>query len=531
MNDHPFGAWSLLPPLVAIVLAITTRRVVLSLLVGVAIGSILVVDGDLPLALFDLCKTRLWASLIEEDHLRVIAFTLLLGAMIGVIYRCGGMHGIVDRLSRWANNRQHGQLITWALGLVVFFDDYANTLLLGTTMRPLADRLKISREKLAYIVDSTAAPVAGLALISTWVATEISYIKTGFAAIGVTDVNGMGLFIDSIPYRFYVLWALLLVVLVAWLRRDFGPMLAAERRAIQEETPANNELSATDNEMLIDDDTPHRARNALLPVLFVLGVTVALLLITGRAKVDDEASVATWFTEGNAYVSLVYGSLAGLLIVALLSRLQGILSFEQIGQAALSGAIRVAPALAILWLAWSLADVTGKINNLDEPTSLGTAKYLASLVEGQVSVAWMPTVVFLLASVVAFCTGTSWGTMGILMPLAISSTHGLLAADGAAVDINDPLLIATIGSVLAGAIFGDHCSPISDTTVLSSRASGCDHIAHVRTQLPYALLAAAIAVVFGTIPVGFGISVWPMLALSIVALVASVVILGKRAED
>jgi len=255
------------------------------------------------------------------------------------------------------------------------------------------------------------------------------------------------------------------------------------------------------------------------------------LLITGRAKVDDEASVATWFTEGNAYVSLVYGSLAGLLIVALLSRLQGILSFEQIGQAALSGAIRVAPALAILWLAWSLADVTGKINNLDEPTSLGTAKYLASLVEGQVSVAWMPTVVFLLASVVAFCTGTSWGTMGILMPLAISSTHGLLAADGAAVDINDPLLIATIGSVLAGAIFGDHCSPISDTTVLSSRASGCDHIAHVRTQLPYALLAAAIAVVFGTIPVGFGISVWPMLALSIVALVASVVILGKRAED
>jgi Na+/H+ antiporter NhaC len=543
MNENPFGPLSLLPPLVAIVLAITTRRVVLSLLVGVAMGSILVTDWDLPLALVDLCKTRLWASLIDEDHLRVFAFTLLLGAMIGVIYRCGGMHGIVDRLSRWANNRQHGQLVTWALGMVVFFDDYANTLLLGTTMRPLADRLKISREKLAYIVDSTAAPVAGLALISTWVAVEISLIEKGFAGRPVVEeledgtmatvaaVDGMTLFIASIPYRFYVLWALLLVVLVAWLRRDFGPMLAAERRTLRGENPEHDDLLDSDDQMSIRADTPRRARNALVPVVVVLAVTVTLLLVIGRVKKGEQASMFTWFTSGDPYVALMYGSLAGLLTAVLLSRGQRILSTNEIGQAALRGALQVAPALAILWLAWSLASVTGEPKNPGELTSLDTAGYLAESIKDQVSVAWMPTIVFLLASAVAFCTGTSWATMGILMTPAIKSTHRLLATDGAMVDINDPLLIATIGSVLAGAIFGDHCSPISDTTVLSSRASGCDHIAHVRTQLPYALLAAAIAVVFGTIPVGFGVSVWPMLALSVVALVACVVILGKRAED
>jgi Na+/H+ antiporter NhaC len=229
MPDHPYGLLSLLPPLAAITLAIVSRRVVISLLVGVFVGALVLQDWNLPAAIVATCKDHLWPSLANADHLRVFTFTLLMGAMVGVIHASGGMHGVVNALSPLARNRRSGQLTTWALGLIVFFDDYSNTLLLGGTMQPLADRLKISRAKLAYLVDSTAAPVAGLALISTWIAVEVGYIDDGFAKlpVGAVQVDGFGVFIASIPYRFYVLWALALVAIIGATGRDFGPMLAA----------------------------------------------------------------------------------------------------------------------------------------------------------------------------------------------------------------------------------------------------------------------------------------------------------------
>jgi Na+/H+ antiporter NhaC len=529
-----YGWWSVAPPVVAIVLAILTRRVVASLLLGAAVGVIILQDwsanANPAIAVGQLLETHLWTSLAEEDHLRVFAFTALMGAMIGVIHRCGGMLGVVNLLAPLARSRRGGQLLTWVLGLLIFIDDYANSLLLGHTMRPLADRLRISREKLAYLVDSTAAPVAGLALVSTWVAGEIGYIESGFAGLDLPagPVDGFGVFIATIPYRFYVLWALLLVPLVALTGRDFGPMLDVERRLWHHRHPGSR--AAQSAEALPDDSIPPRWYNALVPIAMTLVVTVWLLVLTGGASAGSEPPPSLgWrglvqvFGQGDSYLSLVYGSLAGLLTAVLLARLQGIMTFAEARSAAMGGARLVLPALVILWLAWTLSGITGKEH-------LGTGEFLGSILQQAVDVRWMPSIVFVLASFVAFSTGTSWGTMGILMPIVVTTTFRMLQLQTGAVDPHSTILTASIGGVLAGAIFGDHCSPISDTTVLSSQASGCNHVQHVWTQLPYALVVAVVSILCGTLPVGFGVSVWPALALGSVVLVLVFLVLSRSVE-
>ncbi len=268
--------------------------------------------------------------------------------------------------------------------------------------------------------------------------------------------------------------------------------------------------------------------NAVIPVLTVVFVTVVLIAATGwRAIADDptiEQSALNIFGNGDSYLSLVYGSLSGLVMSVLLGKWNARIDQSNIKAAASEGAIQVVPALAILWLAWALSGIT-------KADYLGTGEYLGHLLVGSVDARWMPTIVFILASIVAFSTGTSWGTMGILMPLVVPTTIQLLGANQTSVSAQDPLLISSIAGVLAGAIFGDHCSPISDTTVLSSQASGCDHVAHVRTQMPYALLVAGVSVVCGTIPIGLGISVWLVLPMGVVAMISSLFVLGGRCDD
>ncbi len=529
-----YGWWSLVPPVVAISLAIASRRVVPSLLFGAAVGALILKDWSIdwnPLtAVEQLCESYLWPALCKPEHLRVFAFTALMGAMIGVIHRSGGMQGVVNALAPLARTRRGGQLLTWFLGLLIFIDDYANSLLLGNTMRPLTDRLHISREKLAYLVDSTAAPVAGLALISTWVAGEIGYIEAGFESIAVPgSVDGFSVFVATIPYRFYVLLALLFVPMVALLGRDFGPMLRAERRAqgLRPGAPKTSDDDAADEQL---EGTSQHWLNAVVPITVTLAVTIWLLLLTGYRSVGGELSdTSTWrrlvqiFGAGDSYLALLYGSLAGLLVAILLARGQKILSFAQARVAAFQGATLVLPALTILWLAWTLSGITDKDH-------LGTGQFLGSQLQQSIDVRWMPTIVFVLSSFVAFSTGTSWGTMGILMPIVVGTTYRMLGAQTGIVDPYAPLLTASIGSVLAGAIFGDHCSPISDTTVLSSQASGCNHVAHVWTQLPYALLVAAVSILLGTLPVGFGLPVWPLLAASLVTLWVLLRFFGRRVE-
>jgi len=589
--DHPYGWLCLIPPLLAILLAITTRRVVLSLLAGLFAGCLVTAGGNPLVAIPDLLQQQLWATLVDESKLYVAFFTLLMGAMVGVINQNGGMNGLVTAVSRFARGRRSGQLTVWGLGLLIFFDDYANTILLGGALRPLCDRLKISREKLAYLVDSTAAPVAGLALVSTWVAGEISFVSDGLAnlpadASGGQEWSAADIFVKSIPYRFYVLWALCLVPIIAALGRDFGPMRKAERLALQNEADAKN--------VTTDAKKKHASSwFATLPIFVTVLVIVSLLIQSGRAGTDSlTPSWGEIFGNADAYGSLLYGALAGLLTAVTMTLAGRLSTVSEVSSSAQHGAALMLPALAILWLASAMSTQTGGDSlKSDEMTKaraiietmeangayrgeiakrlidaeishqsiksawieagyeegrivgvglvevypdrayrLYTGDYLAALLNDRLPPALLPTLIFLLASGIAFATGTSWGTMGIVMPLAIPLTYSALAGSGVEVTPEQPIFLAAIGSVLAGAIFGDHCSPISDTTVLSSQASGCDHIAHVWTQLPYALVVGGLSIVCGLLPLGFGAPVWVLLPLGCGALLACVWIFGRSPD-
>jgi len=649
--EHPYGWLSLLPPVAAILLAITTRRVVASLLGGVFMGAFILAAANASgnaaalaatpfTAVSQTVSVFLWPVLVSESKLYVAAFTLLMGAMVGIVNHAGGMRGLVDVVAQWANNRRRGQLTVWVLGLLIFFDDYANTILLGGTLRPLCDRLKISREKLAYLIDSTAAPVAGLALVSTWVAAEIEFVKNGIDKLpGGVDWNAYDLFVASIPYRFYVWLALILVAIIGWLNRDFGPMLTAERNAQQRDggLPQHAAGSVLEHSPAEAGATP-RWWNAVAPVLLTVGVILWLLYTTGLAAAEaDGVTSPQWqdiFGYANTNASLLWGALLGAVAAGGLALVQRILSVDQVLRAAGKGAGLMLPALAILWFASALSSMTGNSASdadssqkqlsvaraaavlavmehnhtppaaqvaylleaeipasdiavaladsgktpqqiltalaasklprkqllqaaakIDAPPAevlaalaahgvkldsvprtyqhrgyrLYTGAYLGSLLDQRLPPALLPTIVFLLAAAVAFATGSSWGTMGIVMPLVIPLVYSALAGGGAPSQY-DPLLLGSIGSVLAGAIFGDHCSPISDTTVLSSQASGCDHVAHVRTQLPYAALAGVVAVVCGTLPLGYGAPVWILLPAGCGVMLAFVWLSGTRTD-
>ncbi|RMF37847.1 MAG: Na+/H+ antiporter NhaC family protein [Planctomycetota bacterium] len=541
-----YGWISLVPPLLTIVLAIALRRVILALLIGIATGVLIQLpapqwnsDGSWIAYVgasgqrfcVDFFESHLWHSLSDPDHQRVFVFTSLLGMQVALIHRAGGMQGIVHWAAPLARSRRGGQLLTWFLGLVIFIDDYANTLLLGSTMRPIADRLKISREKLAFLVDSTAAPVSGLALVSTWVATEISTMETGFQQAGI-DISGQtfGLFLETIPVRFYILFALLFVFLVAVMNRDFGPMLRAERAA---QSGTLGRQGVVDEQAVNAGRTAPNAWNAIVPIGITVAVVVWLLVVTGQAE-SGVPRLPQWTDwrgwgqvvgSGDSYLSLVYGALAGLLVIIAMIRWQDRLTIGQIHAALAAGFAHVVPAMVILWLAWTLSRLT-------DGDHLATGQFLASRVQQlNLPVAWMPTVVFILSSAIAFSTGTSWGTMAIVMPMVIPLVYGLLPGGaGTAESIHDPALVGSIGSVLAGAIFGDHCSPISDTTILSSRSSDCDHIAHVRTQMPYALLVAGVSILCGTLPAAVGVSSWILLPLGGLCMVLALWWFGRPVD-
>lgn len=551
---HPYGLLSLAPPVIAVVLAIVTRRILLSVLVGLLAGALITTGGDPVRAVTDLFETHLWPTFIHPGKLRLFAFTMAMGATVGLLHAAGGMQGLVQLMTPLARGPRSGQLTGWLLGLIVFFDDYANTLLLGGALRSVFDRLKLSREKLAYLVDSTAAPVAGLAVVSTWVAVEIDYIAEGVANLqGIPEgeaPSAFALFVACLPYRFYVIQALLFVPIVALLGREFGPMLKAEQEAIRRTDAETDGAEATNH-----TPTPTHWSNAVVPLAVTLGVVTALLWLTGVANLGDgyERPDSTLillrdvFGAASSGLSLMYGGLAGLTTAITMVRLRGLLPPAETTQALVRGVVTVLPAVAILWLAGSMSRMTGNRDIDGTPsatayeysdTRLYTGEYLSELLLGEEGAApsatlkaLLPTGVFLLSAVVAFCTGTSFGTMGLVVPMVVPIAYAAAqatAGDPASATTATPLFLASLGGVLAGAIFGDHCSPISDTTILSSHASGCDHMAHVRTQLPYALLVATVAVLGGTLPLALGVSVWLLLPLQTAALVGALLVLGTK---
>jgi len=525
------GWISIIPPLVAIILALFFREVITSLFVGVWLGCVFLAGYNPLNALLMTISRYASPQLADGDHAAIVIFSLLLGGMVGVLARMGATTAIVDAVTPLATSRRRGQFATWLLGLAIFFDDYSNTLIVGHTMRPLTDRLAISREKLAYIVDSTAAPVAAMVFVSTWVGFEISLIGEGLAiaqsqGAPAPTVSSFGIFINSIPYLFYPILALWLVVVLVVQARDFGPMLAAERRAARGMGVYREGAQLAGGDTDLGSSTsgmPTRWWVGAIPVITVVATVVAGLIATGIEGLPDGAPVtlSSIFGAADPFKPLLWGSLFGCLMAIVLAVGGRKLKLQDAIEAWAGGLRSMMVAIVILVLAWSLGAVT---------QSLGTAQFLAALLSDRLPVVALPLSVFVVAAMVSFATGASWGTMAIMFPLVLPLASVMGAAADPAQGHAFQLLLAVVGAVMAGALFGDHCSPISDTTIMSSMASGCDHSDHVRTQLPYALLAAAIAAVAGALPAGFGISPWISLAVGIVAIWVIVRLLGKKIE-
>lgn len=445
----------------------------------------------------------LWDALADKDHAGIVLFSLMLGGMVGVFAKSGGSAGIVQKLRKLSNTRRGGLFMTWILGVLIFFDDYANTLLVGNTMRPFADKLKISRAKLAYIVDSTAAPVASIAVISTWVGFEVGLLKDAAQSIPILKDPYIA-FLQSLPYHTYSIMALALVASVIWWGRDIGPMRQAEKNAINgfDDTRQKGALELENSE----DVSKNAWLVAVVPIVLVIISTFAGLWITGKAASAPNARFSEIIGNSNSSVVLMSVSFIGMITAAILSMFLTGMKVNDSADAILDGIKAMLPAIVILLLAWSIGSVCDK---------LGTATVIINAARGNLPPYLIPLTIFLISAITAFSTGTSWGTMAILIPIAIPLAYTLPVEAGLATDAVQNILLASIGSVLAGATFGDHCSPISDTTILSSMASGCDHVAHVRTQIPYAVIAGGVAVLAGYLPAGLGVSPWISLVIGI----------------
>ncbi len=516
-RDHSPPAWtSILPPLVAIVLALVFRHVLLALIIGVWLGAFLL-TGMSPVSSFArLLDTHLVGAIADRGHASILLFSLLLGGMLGLITQSGGAKGLASWVRGDTKSRRRSQLTTWFLGLLIFFDDYANSLLVGASMRPVTDRLRISREKLAFLVDATAAPVSSLALISSWIAVEVGYIEDQFVHLGI-ERDAYVTFIETIPYRFYPLLMLLFVAWVALRGRDFGPMLRAERRAAEEGLLMRSGAHpASDfHDEAVREDVEGRPMNALIPVVVVVLVAGAGIYFDGRAKVlatGLEPSLRAIVGAASSSAALLWASGAGCLAGLVMSLSSRALTLGDSMDAWMAGMRGMLLAVSILVLAWALGGVC---------RDLHSAEFLIGIVGDWLTPMWIPATVFVLAAVVSFATGTSWGTMAILFPLVVPLAHQI--APG-----NEGILLGAVSSILAGSVWGDHCSPISDTTILSSMATSCDHMDHVRTQLPYALLVGLVGLLCAEIPVAAGwYGPWVGLMVAGVAMIVAFELLSR----
>ena len=536
-NADRFGLFTLIPPIVAIVLAFITKNVVISLFIGVLSGGFILnltgfnVFGALTQAFLDFIDRAL-NSLADPWNAGIIMQVLVIGGVINLVAKMGGAKAIAEALAKKAKTAKSTQLITWFLGICVFFDDYANSLIVGPIMRPVADKMKISRERLAFIIDATAAPIAGLAIISTWIGLEVSLISEGFETIGV-EASGFGVFLQTIPYRFYNILILAFIVITTITLREFGPMRKAEIAARKSKDLAGEEVVATSSHM--DELEPKEGVklsiwNAIVAVGALIMSSVVAFYYSGYSTImagDDTAiqaiitnsplsfkAILETFAASDASVALFQSALFASIVAIIMSVCKKIFTISEAIEAWVDGMKGLIITGVILILAWSLGSVIKE---------LGTAQYLVEALNGAIPAFLLPSLIFVLGAVISFSTGTAYGTMSILMPLAIPLAY----------KINPEMsfVIVSTSAVLTGAIFGDHCSPISDTTILSSMGAGCNHIDHVKTQMWYALFVAAITILFGYIPAGFGLPIYIVLPMSFVALFIGIMIFGKKVEE
>lgn len=622
LRQQPVPLWlSILPPLVAIMLALLFRQVILALFTGIFVGAWVAEGMPLtPYALvqsfFRVLDTYIIQALVNTGHLSVILFSMMIGGVVALISRNGGMTGIVNKLAPLAKGPASTQFVAWLLGIAIFFDDYANTLIVGNTIRPITDRFKVSREKLAYIVDSTAAPVAAVAFITTWIGAELGYIGDELPKLtGLVNVpSAYAVFLSSLQYSFYSVFTLIFILIIIFTGRDFGSMLIAERRARTTGQVYKTNADTAAHDALHDLEpvpgAPMRAINGLLPVLIVVLGTLWGLVDTGMkgsynklAELGIEAKQHTWsaiwnnlpylnagetelknaldnanpnalwtnaaapilkneaaqFTtpqaqankiagmnpyqlwqqaphlvnvptvgafrklgiligNSDSYLALLWASLAALLCALLMTVSQKIMRIEPAINTMITGFNTMLPALLILLFAWSLAAVTEK---------LATAEFLTASLGNTISPIAMPVVIFILAALISFSTGSSWSTMAILYPIAIPMTWTFCLNAGMNPEQALPILYNVIAVVLSASVLGDHCSPISDTTILSSLASGCNHIDHVRTQLPYALIVGIVSITCNFLA-ALGLPFIATFTGGIVALFLIVQVVGKK---
>ncbi|MGC9771714.1 transporter, NhaC family (TC 2.A.35) [Fervidobacterium changbaicum] len=496
-----YGWLSILPPVVTVVLALVTKEVVFSLFTGIFVGYLIVSNWN-PLTALIGVTDGIANSLNDSWNIRIILFCALLGAFVGLMQATGAAHAFGKAMASKVKSRKGTLFITWLFGIIIFIDDYFNSLTIGTVMRPVTDEQKISRAKLAYILDSTAAPVSVLAPISSWVVTVMSIIKgsDGFSKLGVSEFT---FFIMLIPINLYAILAILMVLQTSF-RKDFGPMAKSEERAIKGLGLYNEEFGQPTGEIKEGIVVKEHARaiDMILPILVLVGLAVVFFPVTTYLGAIDGENIHTFseavksmslkeaFNNTDASKALFYASVFTLVFSSLYFILRGLLTIQKVGEAIISGIKSMVPALVILTLAWTIGTV---IKASPEDGGLGLSKYLAHIVTTGGFPLWaLPVVVFLIAAAISFATGTSWGTFSIMIPITLPIAVALAEKTGANL-LNSALI--SVGAAVGGAIFGDHCSPISDTTILSSTGASCPHLEHVATQMPYAVFTMVMAAI------------------------------------
>ena len=532
------GILTLIPPFIAIVLAFLTQNVIISLTSGILTGSMLVsltfTKGGLFVNVGDAfhgtIKTIV-TSMADPWNAGILLQVMSIGGLIALVSRMGGTHAIAEKLSQKAGGVRSSQFITWLLGLFVFFDDYANSLIVGPIMRPVTDKQRISREKLSFIIDATAAPIAGIALVSTWIGYELSLIQEELSDLSF-QTSAYAIFLETIPYRFYNIFILALIVISIVMLREIGPMFYAEERARKTGEVLRQGASpmAVEENMNIKPELTGETNiwNAIVPIGSLIIISLLAFYFNGRSALQGEDlalveaaplsldAIRICFSNSDASVVLFMSAVQSSVIAIIMGLWQKLFTLKEAIDTWIEGWKSMIVTVVILLLAWSIADIIK--NQLDAD------QFLANSLSNTLPAFIIPTIIFILGAGISFATGTSYGTMGILMPLAIPLAN---AASGG----EKGLIIAAVGAVLTGAIFGDHCSPISDTTILSSMGSGADHLDHVKTQLLYALIVAGISIVFGFLPVGFGVSPWISMAAGLLVLILIFRVFGKRVPD
>ena len=468
-------AWALLPPLVAIVLALITKEVYSSLFIGILTGGVIYANFNFEGTVVHVFQDGFISSIADSYNIGILIFLVLLGALVAMMNRTGGSAAFGRWTATHIKTRVGALLCTVLLGVLIFVDDYFNCLTVGSVMRPVTDKKNVSRAKLSYLIDATAAPVCIIAPISSWAAAVAGFAK------GAGAESGMSLFISAIPYNFYALLTIVMMITIVLLKFDYGPMKKFEKNAVENgDLFTTSKLEKVDEEFNMQNEKG-RVCDLIIPVVFLIIACVIGMIYSGgffTAGEDGYKNFITAFSNSDASVGLVFGAFITIIFAVIYFLCRRVISFKDCMAAIPEGFNAMVPAIMILCCAWTLKTMTD---------SLGAKVFISQMIEGSASglQLLLPAIIFLIAVGLSFATGTSWGTFGILIPIVLSVFSG---ADGV-------VTIIAVSACMAGAVCGDHCSPISDTTIMASAGAQCNHIDHVSTQLPYALTVAAVSFV------------------------------------